>query len=198
MNAIIETSLLGRSAASVRDTVPLLDIRGLRIEYRGRDESVVAVPGVSLQIAAGESYGLLGEAGWGKTPTALAIMGYLGGMGRIAGGSIRFEGQELVGASAAQLRTIRGRRVAMVYQEPLSALNPVKTIGAPLMEVPPGHPGRLAWRAARALRDNARERQASRSARDAEALSAPVVGRSAAAHRDRDGLAGAAGTAASR
>src|SRR5260370_34866193 len=69
----------------------------------------------------------------------MAIMGYLGGTGRIAGGSIRFEGQELVGASAAQLRAIRGRRVAMVYQEPMSALNPVKTIGAQLMEVPRRH-----------------------------------------------------------
>ena len=75
MNAIIETSLLGRSAASVRDTVPLLDIRGLRIEYRGRDESVVAVPGVSLQIAAGESYGLVGESGCGKTTLARVILG---------------------------------------------------------------------------------------------------------------------------
>jgi peptide/nickel transport system ATP-binding protein len=135
MNAIIESSVLKRS------TAPLLDIRDLRIEYRGRDESVVAVPGVSLQVGAGESYGLVGESGCGKTTTAMAIMGYLGSTGRITNGSIRFEGQELVGATAEQLRAIRGRRVAMVYQEPMSALNPVKTIGAQLAEVPRRHLG---------------------------------------------------------
>jgi peptide/nickel transport system ATP-binding protein len=135
MNAMIESSILERS------TAPLLDIRDLRIEYRGRDESVVAVPGVSLQVGAGESYGLVGESGCGKTTTAMAIMGYLGGTGRITNGSIRFEGQELVGATAEQLRAIRGRRVAMVYQEPMSALNPVKTIGAQLAEVPRRHLG---------------------------------------------------------
>jgi peptide/nickel transport system ATP-binding protein len=138
MNAIIESSVLKRSTAS---TAPLLDIRDLRIEYRGRDESVVAVPGVSLQVGAGESYGLVGESGCGKTTTAMAIMGYLGSTGRITNGSIRFEGQELVGATAEQLRAIRGRRVAMVYQEPMSALNPVKTIGAQLAEVPRRHLG---------------------------------------------------------
>jgi peptide/nickel transport system ATP-binding protein len=135
MNAMIESSMLERS------TAPLLEIRDLRIEYRGRDESVVAVPGVSLQVGAGESYGLVGESGCGKTTTAMAIMGYLGGTGRITNGSIRFEGQELVGATAGQLRAIRGRRVAMVYQEPMSALNPVKTIGAQLVEVPRRHLG---------------------------------------------------------
>jgi peptide/nickel transport system ATP-binding protein len=138
MNAMIESSMLERSTAS---TAPLLDIRDLRIEYRGRDESVVAVPGVSLQVGAGESYGLVGESGCGKTTTAMAIMGYLGGTGRITNGSIRFKGQELVGATAEQLRAIRGRRVAMVYQEPMSALNPVKTIGAQLVEVPRRHLG---------------------------------------------------------
>jgi peptide/nickel transport system ATP-binding protein len=138
MNAMIETSVLEQSTAR---TAPLLEIRDLRIEYRGRDESVVAVPGVSLQVGAGESYGLVGESGCGKTTTAMAIMGYLGGTGRITNGSIRFEGQELVGASAERLRSIRGRRVAMVYQEPMSALNPVKTIGAQLAEVPRRHLG---------------------------------------------------------
>jgi len=141
MNAIIESGLLeNRHARSSGDT-PLLEIRDLRIEYRGRYEAVVAVPNVSLTIAPGESYGLVGESGCGKTTTAMAVMGYLGGTGRVTNGSIRFEGEELVGASLQKLRTIRGRRVAMVYQEPMSALNPVKTIGSQLAEVPMQHLG---------------------------------------------------------
>nr|WP_218779305.1 ATP-binding cassette domain-containing protein [Paraburkholderia caledonica] len=141
MNAIIESGVLeNRHARSSGDT-PLLEIRDLRIEYRGRYEAVVAVPNVSLTIAPGESYGLVGESGCGKTTTAMAVMGYLGGTGRVTNGSIRFEGEELVGASLQKLRTIRGRRVAMVYQEPMSALNPVKTIGSQLAEVPMQHLG---------------------------------------------------------
>jgi peptide/nickel transport system ATP-binding protein len=115
---------------------PLLAIRDLRIEFRGKSETVVAVPSVSFAVRPGESYGLVGESGCGKSTTAMAIMGYLGNTGVIAGGSIRFEGKELVGASPRELRSIRGRRIAMVYQDPMSALNPVKTIGAQLAEVP--------------------------------------------------------------
>jgi peptide/nickel transport system ATP-binding protein len=119
----------------------LLEIRGLRVEFRGKAETVVAVPDLSFSVMPGESYGLVGESGCGKSTTAMAIMGYLGETGMIAGGSIRFDGQELVGASARQLRAIRGRRIAMVYQDPMSALNPVKTIGAQLAEVPLLHLG---------------------------------------------------------
>ncbi|HMG49744.1 MAG TPA: ABC transporter ATP-binding protein [Inquilinus sp.] len=117
-------------------TGPLLEIRDLRIEFRGKQDTVVAVPRLSFSVGAGESYGLVGESGCGKSTTAMAIMGYLGSTGVIAGGSIRFDGQELVGATGRQLRAIRGRRIAMVYQDPMSALNPVKTIGAQLAEVP--------------------------------------------------------------
>ena len=105
-------------------TEPLLEIRDLRIEFRGKQDTVVAVPRLSFSVGAGESYGLVGESGCGKSTTAMAIMGYLGSTGVIAGGSICFDGQELVGATGRQLRAIRGRRIAMVYQDPMSALNP--------------------------------------------------------------------------
>src|SRR5689334_7595066 len=115
---------------------PLLEVRDLCIEYRGKLETIVAVPRLSFSVRPGESYGLVGESGCGKSTTAMAIMGYLGANGVIAGGSIRLEGRELVGATERELRAIRGRRIAMVYQDPMGALNPVKTIGAQLAEVP--------------------------------------------------------------
>ena len=121
------------------DGAPLLEVRDLRIEYRGKMETIVAVPSLSFSVRAGESYGLVGESGCGKSTTAMAIMGHLGANGVIAHGSIKLEGQELVGATERRLRAIRGRRIAMVYQDPMSALNPVKTVGAQLAEVPMLH-----------------------------------------------------------
>ncbi len=120
---------------------PLLSVADLRVEFRGKTGTVVAIPQLSFDVMPGESYGLVGESGCGKSTTAMAIMGYLGETGVIAGGSIRFDGQELVGASTRQSRAIRGRRIAMVYQDPMSALNPVKMIGAQLAEVPLLHLG---------------------------------------------------------
>ncbi|MGO8072264.1 dipeptide ABC transporter ATP-binding protein [Rhizobium leguminosarum] len=140
---IIASSLQG-AAMSITPLIerePVLDIQNLRIEFRGKSETVVAIPDLSFKVMPGESYGLVGESGCGKSTTAMAIMGYLGATGVVAGGSIRFNGKQLVDASAKDLRSIRGRQIAMVYQDPMSALNPVKTIGAQLAEVPLLHMG---------------------------------------------------------
>ncbi len=139
--AAFETPALAPDVQAAQDGAPLLEIRDLRIEFRGKMETIVAVPKLSFSVRAGESYGLVGESGCGKSTTAMAIMGYLGSTGVIAGGSIRLEGRELVGATQRQLRAMRGRRIAMVYQDPMGALNPVKTIGAQLIEVPMLHLG---------------------------------------------------------
>lgn len=140
---ILASNLQGAamSITPMIDQAPVLDIMNLRIEFRGKSETVVAIPDLSFCVKPGESYGLVGESGCGKSTTAMAIMGYLGNTGVIANGSIRFNGKELVGASARDLRSIRGRQIAMVYQDPMSALNPVKTIGAQLAEVPLLHLG---------------------------------------------------------
>jgi peptide/nickel transport system ATP-binding protein len=137
--------------------VPLLSIRDLRVEYRTARGTVAAIPDFSLDIEAGESFGLVGESGCGKSTLIFAIMGYMGRNGAITRGRILFEGHDLVHANAEELRRIRGSRIAIVYQEPATALNPSMTIGRQLIEVPMAH-GRVAaaeaWqRAARVLAD---------------------------------------------
>ncbi|MGE3874621.1 MAG: dipeptide ABC transporter ATP-binding protein [Parvibaculaceae bacterium] len=141
MTVAFDIPATGPDGWASRDGAPLLEIRDLRIEFRGKMEMIVAVPKLSFSVRAGESYGLVGESGCGKSTTAMAIMGYLGPTGVIAGGSIRLAGRELVTATPRQLRAMRGRRIAMVYQDPMGALNPVKTIGAQLIEVPILHLG---------------------------------------------------------
>ena len=86
---------------------PLLELSDMRVEFRGKTETVVAVPGLSFSVAPGEAYGLVGESGCGKSTTAMAIMGYLGETGTVASGSIRFDGKELTGASHKTLQAIR-------------------------------------------------------------------------------------------
>jgi peptide/nickel transport system ATP-binding protein len=121
--------------------MPLLSIRNLAVEYRTSAGRMIAIPDFSLDIEAGESFGLVGESGCGKSTLLMAIMGYLGRNGIIAGGSISFEGHDLTRATEEELRRIRGSRIAIVYQEPASALNPSMTVGRQLMEVPITHAG---------------------------------------------------------
>jgi peptide/nickel transport system ATP-binding protein len=106
----------------------LLEVRDLTTHFMTRAGVVRAVEGVSFDVTAGEVVGLVGESGSGKSVTGLSILGLIDAPGRIVAGSVRLAGQELVGLDHAALRTLRGRRVAMVFQDPMSMLNPVLTI----------------------------------------------------------------------
>jgi peptide/nickel transport system ATP-binding protein len=108
---------------------PLLEIRSLRVAF-GDSE---VVHGIDLAIAPGEVLGLVGESGSGKSITSLAILGLVQGSARISG-SIRWQGRELLGLSQSGMRSIRGREIAMVFQEPMTALNPVMSIGRQITE----------------------------------------------------------------
>jgi peptide/nickel transport system ATP-binding protein len=114
----------------------LLEVSGLRTSFRmeGGGE-FFAVDGVSFSVESGKTLGIVGESGCGKSVTSLSIMGLLPkGQGRIAGGSIRFEGQDLATLTPAAMRALRGNRMAMIFQEPMTSLNPAFTIGNQLIE----------------------------------------------------------------
>jgi len=111
-------------------TAPLLEITNLRTQFETTRRLVKAVDGVSFDVKAGEIVGLVGESGSGKSITGFSIIGLLDEPGKIAEGSIKFEGRELVGLPAHELREIRGKSISMVFQDPMMTLNPVLTIGA--------------------------------------------------------------------
>ena len=101
----------------------LLEIRGLRIAIPSREGELVAVSGLDLEVGRGDILGIVGESGSGKSLSMLAVMGLLP-RGMQVSGSIRFAGEELIGRSPRQMRTVRGRRIAMIFQDPMTALNP--------------------------------------------------------------------------
>jgi peptide/nickel transport system ATP-binding protein len=111
-------------------TAPLLDVTNLATYFHTRAGVVKAVDGVSFSLRKGEVMGLVGESGSGKSVTGFSLLGLIDPPGRIASGSIRLDGQELVGMAPSQLRRLRGKRMAMVFQDPATTLNPVITIGA--------------------------------------------------------------------
>ena len=138
---------LDRSAAA--QPAPLLSVRSLKVEFQVRGRPIRILDGVSFDLEAGETLGIVGESGSGKSVTCLAIMGLLESpRARILEGSIRLDGRELVGASEAELSRIRGRQIAMIFQEPMTSLNPAFAAGEQIAEVVRRHEGR-SWAEAR-------------------------------------------------
>jgi len=123
------------------NAAPLLDVRDLRVELPLSRGTVHAVEGVSLTVGPGEAFGLVGESGCGKSMTLRAIMGLLPRPGQIVNGQVLFEGEDLVTASPSRLRQIRGGSIAMIFQEPMTALNPVMRVGDQIAEGPQVHLG---------------------------------------------------------
>jgi oligopeptide transport system ATP-binding protein len=120
--------------SAVADDRPLLEVRELALEYRTPDGVVRAVRGVDLTIRPREFIGIVGESGSGKSQLLLALLG-LTGPGAVVSGSIRHGGVELVGAGATTLNRIRGNRISMVFQDPMTALNPYLTVATQITEV---------------------------------------------------------------
>jgi peptide/nickel transport system ATP-binding protein len=125
----------------VSTTVPILECRNLSISYMTRAGEVPAVVDFNLTLMPGEAHGLVGESGCGKSTIALAIMQYLGKNGRIVKGEIHFDGRDMLAMTPENLRRVRGAEIAMIYQEPMAALNPSMPIGDQLAEVPIYHEG---------------------------------------------------------
>jgi len=121
---------------------PLLSVEDLRVRFtRHGEESFAAVDGVSFDVRAGQTVGLVGESGCGKSVTSLAIMGLLPQRGNRVEGSATFEGVDLIGLPSQEMRDRRGRDIAMIFQDPLSSLNPVVPIGIQVTEVMERHRG---------------------------------------------------------
>ncbi len=128
-----------RAAASPGPSDALLQVKNLKTYFKTRSGVVKAVDGVSFEVAAGASVGIVGESGSGKSVTSLSIMRLIERPGFIAGGEIIFQGRDVVGLSERQFRAVRGRDLALVFQDPMSALNPVYPVGKQIAEALRAH-----------------------------------------------------------
>jgi oligopeptide/dipeptide ABC transporter ATP-binding protein len=118
----------------VAERSPLLSVEDLRVEFWTGRGTIYAVNGVSFDIAAGETLGIVGESGCGKSVTSLALLGLLPRAGRVRTGRAQFGGRDLLKLSDRELRKVRGKEIAMVFQDPMTSLNPVLTIGRQIRE----------------------------------------------------------------
>jgi oligopeptide/dipeptide ABC transporter ATP-binding protein len=120
---------------------PLLSVRDLRVRFWTRRGTVHAVNGISFDIARGETLGIVGESGCGKSVTSLALLGLLARAGRVETGTAQFGGRDLLQLSDRELRGVRGREIAMIFQDPMTSLNPVLTVGRQIREALETHFG---------------------------------------------------------
>ena len=118
---------------------PLLEIQDIRTVFRGPGGDVPAVDGVSLSVPRGKTLGIVGESGCGKSMLSLSVMRLVPQPGRVAQGRVLFEGQDLLTLPPAAMRGIRGNRIAMIFQEPMTSLNPVFTVGDQITEAMRAH-----------------------------------------------------------
>ena len=138
-------------------TLPLLSVQDLSVEFRTRRGTARVLDGVSFELRRGETLGVVGESGCGKSVTALAILRLIAQPpGRIAGGRVMFEGRDLLQLSEPDMRDVRGNRISMIFQEPMTSLNPAYTVGDQIAEAVRLHEGlsrRDALRRAQEMRD---------------------------------------------
>ena len=118
---------------------PLLEVKNLRVEFAGRRGTLTALDDISFEIAPGEILGVVGESGAGKSLTGAAIIGLLDPPGRVAGGEIRFDGRRIDNLPYEEMRRIRGRSIGAIFQDPLTSLDPLYTVGRQLVETIRAH-----------------------------------------------------------
>src|SRR5262249_42498851 len=134
MSAAAAPSRSDRAGGGAAQT--LLDVQDLRTHFAVDDGEFRAVDGVSFSLKAGQTLGIVGQSGCGKSVTALSIMGLVPQPpGRIAGGAVLFEGIDLLRLPVGELRELRGNKISMIFQEPMTSLNPAFTIGDQIIEV---------------------------------------------------------------
>jgi ABC-type dipeptide/oligopeptide/nickel transport system, ATPase component len=165
----------------------LLEVKNLQTHFPTRAGLVRAVDGVSFYVEKGELLGLVGESGCGKSITALSVMRLISQPGKIVGGEIIFDGEDLLAASDEHMREIRGDDIAMIFQDPMTSLNPVFTVGEQIAEALRLHRKLSRADARQAAIDAMQEVAIPDPSRRAGGLSASAFGRHAAARDDCDG-----------